>query len=232
MALTIKEVAARLKLPVETLHRWVRQGKIPMQRRGETFTIRAEMLERWAKEHKLEILEQADNHLGAVTDLPEFDSIFQAMQRGGVFYDLAGNDREAVLQAAVNHIPNLSPDDRRRIYEKLIERELLASTGIGNGIALPHPRSHPDIDLEMPQITTCFLANPVPFDAIDGQPVRLLMVLLSHSTKQHLTMLSKLSFYLRDPAFRDYLSTQPIQSDILLKISRLESSCEPAGMPK
>ncbi len=232
MALTINEVAARLKLPVETLHRWVRQGKIPMKRSGETYTIRAEMLERWAKEHKLEIMELADNDLGDISDVPEFDSIFKAVQRGGVLYGLAGSDREAVLQAAVNHIPNLSPDESQRVYDKLIERELLASTGIGNGIALPHPRSHPEIDLEMPQITTCFLAAPVPFDAIDGQPIRLLMVLLSHSTKQHLTMLSKLSFYLREPSFREYLLTQPSESDVLKKISELESSCETAGMPR
>ena len=50
MSLTINEVASRLKLSVETIHRWVRQGKIPMRRSGETYTIRAEMLERWANE--------------------------------------------------------------------------------------------------------------------------------------------------------------------------------------
>lgn len=232
MALTINEVAARLKLPVETLHRWVRQGKIPMQRSGETYTIRAEMLERWAKEHKLEIMEQADQQVETVPDEPEFDSIFEAMQRGGVFYDLSGGDRESVLQAAVNQIPNLSPDERQLVCDKLVERELLASTGIGNGIALPHPRSHPDIALGKPQITTCFLTDAVAFDAIDGQPVQVLMVLLSHSTKQHLTMLSKLSFYLREPEFRDYLLTQPSQSEILARISMLESAGEPTGMSK
>jgi len=232
MALTINEVASRLKLPVETLHRWVRQGKIPMQRSGDTYTIRAEMLERWAKEHKLEILEQSDQDPGNTTDEPEFDSIFAAMQRGGVFYDLSGSDRESVLQAAVEHIPNLSADESLQVYDKLIEREHLASTGIGHGIALPHPRSHPDIALDMPQITTCFLRNAVHFDAIDGQPVRVLMVLLSHSTKQHLAMLSKLSFHIREPEYRDYLLTQPPKPDILSRISALESACELTGMHK
>jgi len=231
MALTINEVAARLKLPVETLHRWVRQGKIPMRRSGETFTIHTEMLERWAKEHKLAIMEQADHRLDVATDVPEFDNIFGAMQRGGIFYDLSGKDRETVLQAAVRHIPNLSLDESQRVYDKLIERERLASTGIGHGIALPHPRSNPDIALDMPQISTCFLATAVPFDAIDGQPVRVLMVLLSHSTKQHLTMLSKLSFYLREPDFREYLLTHPPQSEIFQKIGVLESSGESKGTP-
>ncbi len=232
MALTINEVAARLKLPVETLHRWIRQGKIPMQRKGETYKMRLEMFDRWAKEHKLEILEKVDHHLDDTADVPEFDSTYEAMQRGGVFYGLSGKDRETVLQAAVNRIPNLSPDESQLVYDKLIERELLASTGIGHGIALPHPRSHPDIALEMPQITTCFLTDAVPYEAIDGQPVKVLMVLLSHSTKQHLTMLSKLSFYLRDPEFREYLLTQPPKPDILNKINTLESTSEMTGMAK
>ena len=230
MSLTINEVASRLKLSVETIHRWVRQGKIPMRRSGETYTIHAEMLERWANEHKIEFQEQSDKDLSLQAVVPEFDSILAAMKRGGVFYDLFGDDRETVLQAAVDHIPDLSPDDRQRVYDKLLERELLASTGIGHGIALPHPRSQPEIALEMPQITTCFLAEAVPFEAIDGQPVRILLVLLSHSIKQHLSMLSKLSFHLREPAFREYLLTQPPESDIFERISALESACKPTGV--
>jgi PTS system nitrogen regulatory IIA component len=226
MALSINEVAACLNLPVETVHRWVRQGKIPMRRRGDSYTIRPEMLERWADEHKLEIQDQTAGESLKGVEEPEFDSILQAMQRGGVFYDVQGTDRESSLQSAVQHIPNIAAGTRSLIFEKLLERELLASTGIGHGIALPHPRSHLDIALVSPQITTCFLCRCVPYDAIDGQPVQVLMVLLSQSTKQHLVMLSKLSFFLRDPAFRSQLSTKPSRSEIFNKIAELESKRE------
>ena len=232
MALTINEVASRLNLPVETIHRWVRQGKIPMRQTRGTYTIRSEMLERWANEHKLEIQKQSDDGLSSQAKTPEFDSIYEAMKRGGVFYDLCAVDRDAALKAAVEHIPNLSQDEGERVCEKLLERELLASTGIGHGIALPHPRSQPDIDLAMPQITTCFLSDAVPFDAVDGKPVQVMMVLLSHSTKQHLTMLSKLSFYLRDPDFRAHLLSQPSISEILSKIAAMESEGQPTGNSK
>jgi PTS system nitrogen regulatory IIA component len=232
MALTIKEVAARLKIPVETVHRWVRQGKIPMQRSRDTYTIRTEMLERWADEHNFEIQAQTNNSGTEGFSEPEFDSILQAMQRGGIFYDVPGGSRETVLQYAVKHIPNIDTDESDRIYDKLLEREFLASTGIGHGIALPHPRSNPDIKIDMPQITTCFLSDATPYEAIDGQPVNVLMVLLSQSTKQHLAMLSKLSFYLRDSEFRALLLTQPLQAEIFQRIAALEAASDETGMSK
>lgn len=226
MALSISEVAARLNLPLETVHRWVRQGKIPMRRRGDSYVIRREMLEQWADEHKLEIQDQSTGESPKGAEEPEFDTILQAMQRGGVFYDVQGEDRESVLRSAVQHIPNIAADARSMIFDKLLERELLASTGIGHGIALPHPRSHLDIALASPQITTCFLDRSVPFDAVDAQPVHILMVLLSQSTKQHLVMLSTLSYFLRDPAFRRQLLTKPSRSEIFDKIAELESKRE------
>jgi PTS system nitrogen regulatory IIA component len=221
MTLTIKEVAQRLHLPIETVHRWIRQGKIPMQLNRGEYMIRSEMLERWAKEHKLGVVELSGNLKTADTD--DFDSILAAMQRGGVFYDVAGQNREAVLRSAVELIPNIEPHERDLVYNTLIEREQLASTGIGNGIALPHPRSNPGIDLKLGQITTCFLTRAVDFDAIDARPVSILMVLLSRSTKQHVTMLSKLSYYLRNTAYRELLLMRPEAEQIFKALADMES---------
>ena len=143
------------------------------------------------------------------------------MERGGIFYDVGGDQREAVLRSAVELIPNINPSDVDLVYETLLEREILASTGIGHGIALPHPRSSLRL-LDMPQITTCYLSQSVDFEAVDGQPVSVLMVLLSRSTKQHVTMLSKLSFHLRDAGFRNFLLTRPTKTDIFNAISEME----------
>jgi PTS system nitrogen regulatory IIA component len=220
MMLSIKDVAARINLPIETVLRWVRQGKIPMQSiRGE-YVIRLAMLERWATDHKLDVHTPAAM---AASDVePDFDGILSAMERGGIFYDVGGDQREAVLRSAVELIPNINPSDVDLVYETLLEREMLASTGIGHGIALPHPRSSLRL-LDMPQITTCYLSRPVDFEAVDGQPVSVLMVLLSRSTKQHVTMLSKLSFHLRDAGFRNFLLTRPTKADIFNAISEMES---------
>ena len=219
MMLSIKDVATRLNLPIETVLRWVRQGKIPMQSiRGE-YVIRLAMLERWATDHKLDVHTPAAMVASDVE--PDFDGILPAMERGGIFYDVGGDQREAVLRSAVELIPNINPSDVDLVYETLLEREILASTGIGHGIALPHPRSSLRL-LDMPQITTCYLSQSVDFEAVDGQPVSVLMVLLSRSTKQHVTMLSKLSFHLRDAGFRKFLLTRPTKTDIFNAISEME----------
>lgn len=220
MDLTINEVALRLNVPVEMVHRWIRQGKIPMQHNRGEYTIHHDMLVRWANEHKLKV--QAPTLSSEQACEPEFDGILASMQRGGVFYDLPGDSKESVLQSAVERIPNIAPGDRDLVFEKLIEREYLASTGIGHGIALPHPRANPDIVLMQPQITTCYLSKAVAYDAIDHGPVSILMVLLSSSTKQHLCMLSKLAFHLRDSAFREFLLATPPQAAVFEKIAAME----------
>lgn len=220
MELTIEEVASRLKIPIETLHRWVRQGKIPMQRNRGDYTIRQEMFERWADEHKLTIHAQSKEVQQDGEAM--FDGVLPAMQRGGIFYDLKGESKEIALQAAVDRIPNLERIDRKIVFEKLLERENMASTGIGHGVALPHPRANPGVGLMLPQITTCFFPEPVPFDSIDHRPVSVLMVLLSGSTKLHLSLLSKLSFYLRNVPFREFLLTAPPAQELLDRVAGLE----------
>lgn len=221
MELNIREVAERLNIPIETVQRWVRQGKIPMQNHRGRYSIRSEMLERWGDECNMKI--QPPPTAEAAISEPEFDGILAAMRRGGVFYALQADTKEACLQTAVENIPNIDSHERPIILERLIDRERLASTGIGHGIALPHPRSNPNIGLTQPQITTCFFSRPVDFDAIDHQPVSVLMIMLSVSTRMHLTLLSKLSFYLRDRKFRDFLLDAPPAEFLLDRVKQLEA---------
>jgi PTS system nitrogen regulatory IIA component len=89
--------------------------------------------------------------------------------------------------------------DHRIIFETLLKREKLGSTGIGQGIAIPHGK--------VPTLARVYglfarLAQPVDFDSVDGQPVDLVFVLLApeHAGADHLKALAKISRMLRDPA--------------------------------
>ncbi|MCO6411515.1 MAG: PTS IIA-like nitrogen regulatory protein PtsN [Thiogranum sp.] len=86
------------------------------------------------------------------------------------------------------------------IFNSLISRERLGSTGLGKGVALPHGRLQ---GLKQPIAAAVTLAESVDFDAIDGQPVDLLFALLvpEESTDEHLQILARLAEMFISPEF-------------------------------
>jgi PTS system nitrogen regulatory IIA component len=104
-----------------------------------------------------------------------------------------------------DHIPESSADD---IYERLLNRERMGSTGIGEGIAIPHCR--------LKQCDKTFgvllqLEHPIDFDAIDQQPVDLIFALLvpEEATDEHLNTLSMLAQKLSQADYREALRNSP-----------------------
>jgi nitrogen PTS system EIIA component len=87
--------------------------------------------------------------------------------------------------------------EQRLVYETLYTREKLGSTGLGQGIALPHGRVK---GLDKVKGLFAHLSNPVSFDSIDGEPVDLVFLLLApqHDGGDHLTALAKISRALRN----------------------------------
>ena len=113
-------------------------------------------------------------------------------------------------------------------YEQLLEREHLTSTGIGKGVAIPHPHDPLAEVTEKPLITTCFLEKPIDFNAIDDQPVFVLFILISPTIKIHLHLLSRLSFCVRDNAFVEFLKRSPDSDTFFLKITEFEKQLDKA----
>src|SRR4029077_13248448 len=95
---------------------------------------------------------------------------------------------------------------RRLIVESLLAREKLGSTGLGQGIAIPHGRIR---GLSLAQGAFVRLRSPIPFDAPDGKPVAQVFVLLvpEHATEQHLQLLSELAQMFSETRFRESLAT-------------------------
>jgi len=108
-------------------------------------------------------------------------------------------NKKQVLQELSQAMAGLVAVDQRVIFETLHRREKLGSTGLGQGIAIPHGR--------LPNISRVYglfarLASPIDFDSIDGQPVDLVFVLLApdDAGADHLTALARISRLLREPA--------------------------------
>ncbi|MBN1931611.1 MAG: PTS sugar transporter subunit IIA [Desulfobacterales bacterium] len=223
MVLTIPEIAKCFGLSSNTVERWIRQGKIPIQRRNNSCIFNQSILEKWAENHHMPF-EMTVENTGNELKYP-VENLLAAMKRGRVFYNPDGTDVGTILQAAAFLIPDLKSNVKQKIYEKLVEREKLTSTGIGKGIAIPHPRICLS-SIKESLITTCFLKKPIDFAAVDNEPVFVLFILLSPTVKTHLQLLSRLSFCLRDVSFVEFLKNCPSEDQLLTIIADFEKQFE------
>jgi mannitol/fructose-specific phosphotransferase system IIA component (Ntr-type) len=138
--------------------------------------------------------------------------------------DLKSADRDAVLSELVTQIPQLAarPDARQTLLRALREREQLHSTGIGDGIALPHARNAL-VGLVDEAIVVFGRHNGgIPYDAIDSVPARLFFLLVAPTVTQHLAILARLSRLLRDPKLRQNLLTADRVESVLALVREAE----------
>ena len=121
-----------------------------------------------------------------------------------VLLDLDASSKKRVFEQAGMLFEAQLGVARAIIFDSLFAREKLGSTGLGQGIAIPHGRIK---GLKHAAGAFIRLANPVPFDSPDGRPVNLLFVLLvpEQATEQHLQILSELAQRFSDRAFREKL---------------------------
>jgi len=112
--------------------------------------------------------------------------------------------KKALLAELAAKAAQLYKLDERRLFDRLLERERLGSTGIGGGIAIPHGRMP---SLTKPVGVFARLGNPVDFDSIDERPVDCVFLLLAPegAGADHLKALARVSRLLRDRALVDKL---------------------------
>ena len=124
---------------------------------------------------------------------------------GRSLVNVPGGSKKRVLEQIARLISKEVPDlAEQTLFESLVAREKLGSTGFGNGIAIPHCRLK---GCESPISALLHLNAPVDFDAIDGAPVDLLFVLLvpEAATDAHLELLRQIASMLDRKEVRDRL---------------------------
>jgi nitrogen PTS system EIIA component len=118
---------------------------------------------------------------------------------------LTATTKEAALSALAQLFTRDDPQlDTNMVFEVLSERERLASTGIGSGVAIPHGRIG---QLERLRAAVAISPEGIPFEAIDGAPVRIVVGVLApqHHTGDHLRVLARVSRLLRSQEVRELL---------------------------
>jgi PTS system nitrogen regulatory IIA component len=132
--------------------------------------------------------------------------IMDILVRDAVILDLESQGKREVLEELSRALASAEPDlDAERLLGVLLEREKLQSTGIGDGVAIPHGK--------MPGLSRLVASfarsrGGVDFESIDGNPTHLffLLVVPEHSGGQHLKALARISRFFRDASFRKALA--------------------------
>lgn len=139
--------------------------------------------------------------------------IAKLLPLSNVIVDLDVSSKKRVFEHVGLMIENNCSIARSQVFESLFARERLGSTGLGQGVAIPHGRIK---GLKDAVAAIVRLRQPIPFDAPDGQNVGLAIVLLvpDRATDLHLQILSELAQMLYDPTFREALTKAPTAEDL------------------
>ena len=225
MQLTVKDTAKALNVAEKTVYRWIQSGGLPAYRVAGQYRINRAMLFDWATSKRINFSAEEPQKESETRPLP---TLAEALQEGGIHYRVAGAAKSEFLKSAVALLKLPDSVNRDVLHQALMVREQLQSTGVGDGIALPHVRNPAVLEIATPMICLCFLEAPVEFGALDGKPVKILFLPLSPDVRTHLHLLSRISFALRNPAFKRLLDGEGRRDEILDAARALEPDVLPS----
>lgn len=132
--------------------------------------------------------------------------ILDVLREEAIISELKATDKKGVLEELAVPVAKASGVSQEEMVRVLLERERLGSTGIGDGIAIPHGKLR---SLESLLVGFGRSRKGIDFEAIDGKPAHLFFLLMApeNSTGAHLRMLARISRLLKDTTFRERLMT-------------------------
>ena len=195
--LTLAEVSKYLKLSEKTLQKMIKNNEIPCTKIANQWRFSRTMVDDWLRS-KMEVIPK--NDLSRLIE-KEYDYVplSRLIDEESMIMDLKSTDKIGVLtELAQKAFDNKLISDKEYLIYKLIEREELTSTAIGNGIALPHLRRPSNKVINEPKIVIGISNYGVDYSSSDGKPTHIFFLILSDSEVVHLRILSKISRILRE----------------------------------
>ena len=146
--------------------------------------------------------------------------------KSAIVPDLKATSKEDVIRemvASLKNSGNIMAEDENAVVEAILKREELGSTGIGNGVAVPHTK-HPSADQLV--ATVAISRGGVDFSSLDGESVFILFLLVSPPDRpgDHLRGLENISRHLRSQDFCNFLKQSKTTADIWELLTEADSS--------
>jgi len=146
------------------------------------------------------------------------------LEHGGVHHDVAGASMKELVSEVIKLLPPLPAIDGEKLYREILEREALISTGVGRGIALPHPRNPMLGEGDRPLVAIAFPAQPIDWNTQDGSKVHTVFLIISSSVQQHLGTLSKINFLCQQGKFSSLINERASQEEIIAVVREAETA--------
>ena len=149
----------------------------------------------------------------------------EIIEQDNIIPELKARDKRGVLEELAEVISNHEPSiDKRALVKVLVERERLGSTGIGDGVAIPHGKMN---GVRHPIVSFGRSKQGLDFDSMDGQPAHLFFLLIApeDSSGIHLQVLAKIAKILKNRAFRKKLMEPSTREELYQTIIQTDKEC-------
>jgi PTS system nitrogen regulatory IIA component len=161
----------------------------------------------------------AENQIGK----KPLNRLAELFRRGGEYRAVPGSAPQEFLSSLAAALALPEKMSRGELLKAVLEREELMPTSVGNGIALPHPRSPLAAGEDDEAVALAYPEKPLPWSALDGIPVTQAMLIISASPRLHLATLQRISFLCHDAAFRSLLEKRAPFAEVLAFLDHAES---------
>ena len=222
MQITVREAAAYFDVDEATVRRWIAERDLPVHRVTERLHLNAIEVWEWAVARGIPVSRSLLDEARRTPE--EVPALGQLLRAGGIHRDLEGPDKRATLANIVARLRLPGEIDRSHLLAILEAREAMGSTGVGDGIAIPHVRNPIVLHVARPFVTLGLLTHPIDFAAMDGKPVHSLFMVVSPIVPTHLRILAQLGFVLRDETLRELLRTRAPAQEILDRLELIETT--------
>ena len=217
MDLTIKDVSELLNTSEQTITQWIDSKQIPSYQIDNQWRFSRMEIEDWMINQGLPA-QHEDNS----SSKPSLYTFYRALNKGGIYYNIMGNSKEAVITHSMKAIVKTLEMDAEGITALLLDRERLMPTALNHGVGVPHTR---DFILDKPYdiLSIVYPEKAIDYGALDNKPVDILFFLLASSDKRHLQLLAKIALLCSDKESLAFLKTRPNKQNLMAFIKQWEN---------
>jgi nitrogen PTS system EIIA component len=228
---TLDEIAHYLGLTVQEVEKLAQKGELPGERISGNWRFNKIRIVEWLQQtmhtHDEERLREIEAAMGrVVVDAdPAKEAVHMVVTEligvEGISLDLPARTKKSVLRELVNVVERTGLlYDGEALFDALVKREMMCSTAIPGGLAIPHPRRPLPYATAEPVICVGRVSNGIGFGAQDGKLTKLFFLICCHEDSHHLHVLARLMRILDDNTFQELMTMSEPEAVLQVMIER------------